>query len=137
MIPYWNILYLADRESSAGGIIAIALGVKKWSVSATLEKFKDMFNEGFTPREMTSIPIFGALSSLYHGSLYKTKPFEKALKRYLSDQPFFGSATHRSRVVSSVKVAVSASTGIERQAVIFANYNRPDLPVKSTSLHNI
>ncbi|KAI0886923.1 FabD/lysophospholipase-like protein [Annulohypoxylon maeteangense] len=116
--------------TNAGGIIAIALGVKKWTVNATMEKFKDLCNEGFTPREMTSVPIFGALSSLYHGSLYKTKPFAKALKRYLSDQPFFGNAIHRSRVVSSTKVAVTASTGIERQPVVFANYNRLDLPRK-------
>ncbi|KAI2470767.1 FabD/lysophospholipase-like protein [Annulohypoxylon bovei var. microspora] len=116
--------------TNAGGIIAIALGVKKWSVNATMEKFKDMCSEGFTPREMTSVPLFGALSSLYHGSLYKTKPLAKALRRYLADQPFFGSATHRSSIITSTKVAVTASTGIERKAVIFANYNRPDLPGK-------
>lgn len=116
--------------TNTGGIIAIGLGVKKWSVNATMEKFKDLCREGFMPREMTSIPLFGALSSLYHGSLYKTQPLTKALKRYLSDQPFFGSTTQRSQVVTSTKVAVTASTGIERQAVIFANYNRPDLPGK-------
>ncbi|KAI1103045.1 FabD/lysophospholipase-like protein [Jackrogersella minutella] len=116
--------------TNTGGIIAIGLGVKKWTVNATMEKFKDLCNEGFAPREMTSVPLFGALSSLYHGSLYKTQPFTKALKRYFSDRPFFGSATHRSRVVSSTKVAVTASTGIERLPVVFANYNRPDLPRK-------
>ncbi|OTB02050.1 hypothetical protein M426DRAFT_322998 [Hypoxylon sp. CI-4A] len=116
--------------TNTGGIIAIALGVKKWTVDATMEKFKELCNEAFVPREMTSIPLFGALSSLYHGSLYKTKPLEKALKKYLSDQPFFGTSVHRSRVATSAKVAVTASTGIERQAVVFANYNRPDLPGK-------
>ncbi|KAI2635875.1 FabD/lysophospholipase-like protein [Hypomontagnella submonticulosa] len=116
--------------TNTGGIIGIGLGVKKWTVNATMEKFKDLCREAFVPREMTSLPLFGALSSLYHGSLYKTQPFTKALKRYFSDQPFFGGATHRSRVTTSTRVAVTASTGIERQAVIFANYNRPDLPRK-------
>ncbi|KAI1760166.1 FabD/lysophospholipase-like protein [Hypoxylon sp. FL1150] len=116
--------------TNTGGIIAIGLGAKKWAVSATMEKFKDLCKDAFIPREMTSLPLFGALSSLYHGSLYKTQPFTKALKRYLSDQPFFGSATHQSRVTTSTKVAVTASTGVERQAVVFANYNRPDLPEK-------
>ncbi|KAI1773204.1 FabD/lysophospholipase-like protein [Hypoxylon cercidicola] len=116
--------------TNTGGIIAIGLGVKKWAVSAMMEKFKDLCKDAFIPREMTSLPLFGALSSLYHGSLYKTQPFTKALKRYLSDQPFFGSATHTSRVTTSTKVAVTASVGIERQAVVFANYNRPDLPGK-------
>lgn len=124
-------LPLTNPSISTGGIIGIGLGVKKWTVNATMEKFKDLCREAFAPREMTSVPLFGALSSLYHGSLYKTQPFTKALKRYFSDQPFFGGATHRSRVTTSTRVAVTASTGIERQAVVFANYNRPDLPGKS------
>ncbi|KAI8963493.1 FabD/lysophospholipase-like protein [Daldinia sp. FL1419] len=116
--------------TNSGGIVAIGLGVKKWSVNATIQKFKDLCTEAFVPREMTSVPVFGALSSLYHGSLYKTQPFTKALRGHFSDQPFFGAATHRSLITTSTKVAVTASTGIERQAVVFANYNRPDLPEK-------
>ncbi|KAI1798690.1 FabD/lysophospholipase-like protein [Daldinia bambusicola] len=112
--------------TNSGGIIAIGLGVKKWTVNATIRKFKALCKEAFAPREMTSVPIFGALSSLYHGSLYKTQPFINALKKHLSDQPFFGATTHRSIVATSTKVAVTASTGIERQGVVFANYNRPD-----------
>ncbi|KAI1468230.1 FabD/lysophospholipase-like protein [Daldinia caldariorum] len=112
--------------TNSGGIIAIGLGVKKWTVKATIRKFKDLCKEAFAPREMASVPIFGALSSLYHGSLYKTQPFTNTLKKYLSDQPFFGAATHRSTITTSTKVAVTASTGIERQTVVFANYNRPD-----------
>ncbi|KAI2616839.1 FabD/lysophospholipase-like protein [Hypoxylon sp. NC1633] len=111
--------------TNTGGIIAIGLGVKKWTVSATMEKFKDLCKEAFIPREMTSVPLFGALSSLYHGSLYKTQPFAKALKRYFSDQPFFGGATHQSKVTTT-KVAVTASAGLDRQPVVFANYNRPE-----------
>lgn len=109
----------------------MGLGVKKWTVSATTEKFKDLCREGFMPREMNSLPLFGALSSLYHGSLYKTSPFAKALRRYFSDQPFFGGATHRSVHNTSVKVAVTASAKPGKQAVVFANYNRPDPQGKS------
>ncbi|KAI0137141.1 hypothetical protein BJ170DRAFT_573205 [Xylariales sp. AK1849] len=112
--------------TSTGGVIAIGLGVKKWSVQATMEKFKDLCREAFTPREMKSVPILGMLSSLYHGSLYKTQPYAKALKRYFSDQPFFGGSTHRGRLNISVKVAVTATTLMSEQPVVFANYNRPD-----------
>ncbi|KAI0122402.1 FabD/lysophospholipase-like protein [Daldinia grandis] len=116
--------------TNSGGVIAIGLGVKKWSVNATIQKFKDLCKEAFVPREMTSMPLFGTLSNIYHGSLYKTQPFTKALRKQLSDEPFFGTATHRSLVTTSTKVAVTASAGVERQAVVFANYNRPDLPEK-------
>ncbi|ORY59725.1 uncharacterized protein BCR38DRAFT_445344 [Pseudomassariella vexata] len=114
--------------TDTGGIVAIGLGVKKWTVNATMDKLKDICKEAFTPREMTSVPIFGALSSLYHGSLYKTQPFTKALKRYFSDQPFFGGATHASKYTTSIKVAVTATTAMDQRAVVFANYNRPDPP---------
>ena len=119
---------------STSGIIAIGLGVNKWTVNTTIEKFKDICKEAFIPREMTSVPLFGALSSLYHGSLYKTQPLTKALKRHLSDQPFFGAVTRQSSVTTSTRVAVTTSAGIERQAVVFANYNRPDLPGKSKDI---
>lgn len=72
------------------------------------------------------MPLFGALTSLYHGSLYKTQPFAKALQRYFADQPFFGAASHRSVHSTSTKVAVTATTVPDKQPVLFANYNRPD-----------
>ncbi|KAI1640601.1 hypothetical protein F4809DRAFT_397901 [Biscogniauxia mediterranea] len=114
-----------------GGIIAIGLGVKKWTVNATIDKFKDLCREVFVPRKMSNVPLVGALSSLYHGSHYNTQPFEKALKRYFSEQPFFGGATHKSRLTTSNRVAVVAERAIDRQAVVFANYNRPD-PLNKT-----
>lgn len=119
--------------SSTGGIIAMGLGVNKWTVTAALGKFKDICKEAFTAREMKSIPIFGAISSLYHGSLYKTQPFERALKRSFSESPFFGTATHRSTYTTSSKVVVTAATGIKKQTVVFANYNRPDAPGRLTA----
>ncbi|KAK8066852.1 hypothetical protein PG997_013599 [Apiospora hydei] len=109
-----------------GGLIAIGLGVKKWTTAAAMDKFKDLCKEAFAPRELNNVPLFGALTSLYHGSLYKTQPFAKALKRYFSDQPFFGAASHRSAHTTSTKVAITATTVPDKQPVLFANYNRPD-----------
>ncbi|KAI1342705.1 hypothetical protein F5Y15DRAFT_373717 [Xylariaceae sp. FL0016] len=112
--------------TNTGGIIAIALGVKKWTVEATIEKFKDLCREAFVRREMNSVPLIGALSSFYHRSVYKTQPLERALRRHFSDRPFYGGATHRSRLTTSNRVAVTATTATGRQPVVFANYNRPD-----------
>ncbi|KAK8002141.1 hypothetical protein PG991_014363 [Apiospora marii] len=110
-----------------GGLIAIGLGVKKWTTAAALDKFKDLCREAFAPRELNNVPLFGALTSLYHGSLYKTQPFAKALQRYFADQPFFGGASHRSVYCNtSTKVAVTATTVPDKQLVLFANYNRLD-----------
>ncbi|KAI1266454.1 hypothetical protein F5Y18DRAFT_416320 [Xylariaceae sp. FL1019] len=111
-----------------GGIIAIALGVKKWSVSSAIEKFKDLCHQAYVARGLSNVPFSGALSVLYHRSLYKNQPFESALRRYFSEQPFFGGTSHRSAATISNKVAITAATAVGRQDVVFANYNRPDLP---------
>ncbi|KAI1170029.1 hypothetical protein F4777DRAFT_592252 [Nemania sp. FL0916] len=113
-----------------GGIIAIALGVKKWSVSATMEKFKDLCHEAYIARGVSKLPLSGALSVFYHKSLYKNQPLEATLRRYLSEQPLFGATTHRSWVAASSRVAVTATSVTDQQHVVFASYNRPDIPDK-------
>ncbi|KAI0403160.1 hypothetical protein F4802DRAFT_316845 [Xylaria palmicola] len=118
-----------------GGIIAIALGVKKWSVSSAIDKFKDLCHEAYIPRGISKLPLSGAFSSFYHKSLYKHQPLEGALRRYLSEQPLFGATSHRSRLVASTKVAVTATSAAGRQDVVFANYNRPDLADKQLPYH--
>ncbi|KAJ0109487.1 hypothetical protein J7T55_000413 [Diaporthe amygdali] len=112
--------------TNTGGIIAIALGVKRWTVEATMEKFKDICREAFTPRELQSVPLIGTLSKMYHGSVFKTQPLERVLKRYFSETPFFGGSRSRHNLNTSVKVAVTAMSALNHQSVVFANYNRPD-----------
>lgn len=58
-------------------------------------------------------------------SKYKTKPLEEALKTTfsVSDQPLFGG--QHSHYHSSVKVAVTSATEIGENALLLANYNRP------------
>ncbi|KAI0907470.1 hypothetical protein F4823DRAFT_626310 [Ustulina deusta] len=118
-----------------GGVIAIALGVKKWSVSSAIEKFKDLCHEAYIARGISKLPLSKAFSTFYHKSLYKHQPLEGALRRYLSEQPLFGATSHRSWLATSTKVAVTATTTANRQDVVFANYNRPDTPQGSVPYH--
>ncbi|TGJ81236.1 hypothetical protein E0Z10_g7507 [Xylaria hypoxylon] len=118
-----------------GGIIAIALGVKKWSVSSAIEKFKDLCHEAYIARGISKLPFSKAFSTFYHKSQYKHQPLEGALRRYLSEQPLFGATSHRSWLATSTRVAVTATTTAGRQDVVFANYNRPDLPQKKVPYH--
>ncbi|KAI0392820.1 hypothetical protein F5Y17DRAFT_337492 [Xylariaceae sp. FL0594] len=115
-----------------GGVIAIALGVKKWAVDTALIKFKDLCHEAYIMRGISKLPLSGALSIFYHKSLYKHQPLESALRRYLSEQPLFGATSHRSWATASNKVAVTAATTAGRQDVVFTNYNRPDPPDRHT-----
>lgn len=114
---------------STGGVIAIGLGVNRWSVKESIKKFKAIVKEAFTPRELTNMPIFGTLSSLLHRSVYKTQPLEKALKGYFDDQAFFGGVSVKSQHHTPTRVAVTATSVFDQQSVVFANYNRPDAAV--------
>ncbi|KAI0169236.1 hypothetical protein GGR52DRAFT_581416 [Hypoxylon sp. FL1284] len=109
-----------------GGVIALGLGSRGWSVEKAIKKFKALAKAAFTPREMTSVPLLGNLTALFHGSLYKTRPFERALNDSFSSCSLFWGVQSRNKI--PVKVAVTATTALERKAVIFGNYNRPDSP---------
>lgn len=110
--------------TSAGGIIALSLGAKGWSVEKTTKEFKALCKEAYTPREMTGVPLLENLTNFYHGSLYKTRPLEKALKSSFSDHNLFGGTQSRDEM--PIRVAVTSTTALENKGVVFANYNRPD-----------
>ncbi|KAI0024490.1 FabD/lysophospholipase-like protein [Xylariomycetidae sp. FL0641] len=117
--------------TNSGGFAAIGLGVKKWTVEATIEKFKEFSRQAFTKRELGTLPVLSSISTMYHGSVYRTQPLETALQTYFSNQPFFGGAVHRSTLTTSNKVAITTTTAMDKKVVAFANYNRPD-PVDKT-----
>ncbi|KAI1453420.1 hypothetical protein F4805DRAFT_443421 [Annulohypoxylon moriforme] len=110
--------------TSAGGIVSLGLGVKGWSINNAIRDFKTLYQEALVPREMVGIPLLKNLSSTYHGSIYKTKPLEKALKMRFSEQNLFGGVQSRNEM--PIKVAVTSTTVPGSKAVIFSNYNRPD-----------
>ena len=113
MIPY-----------STGGIIALGLGVEKWSVRQCITKFTELCQQAFSPREFHGIPLLQQLASINHeNSLYRTDPFVKALKDSFEDGCLFG-GPHNPESYST-KVAVTSTRDTGRQPVIFTNYNRP------------
>jgi patatin-like phospholipase/acyl hydrolase len=110
---------------STGGIIALGLGVENWSVEQCIGKFTSLCGDAFTPREFLNVPLLGKLSTVNHRSMYKTKPFEKALQESFEDRPLFGGLN--SQEGHMIKVAVTSTTLMDQQPVVLANYNRPDL----------
>lgn len=86
--------------------------------------FKQLCSEAFTPRELVGIPLLEKLAILNHGSMYKTKPFEKRLKEKFEARPLFGGTNEVGEMVT--KVAITSTTAVAQHAVVLANYNRPD-----------
>ncbi|KAK3658833.1 hypothetical protein LTR56_001704 [Elasticomyces elasticus] len=111
--------------TSTGGIIALGLGVAGWSVSHCSEKFKRLVGKAFTPRDFHGLPLFRSFAFMHHHSLYKTRPFEEALREaFDKDIQMFNGG--QAQDVFRTKVAVTSSTGTGQSAVVIANYNRTE-----------
>lgn len=111
---------------STGGIIALGFGVEGWTVESCIERFKQLCNKAFTPREMHGVPIFQQLAAFSHeNSMYKTRPLLELLKdSFTEDALLFGGLQEKEHYV--LKVAVTSTKDTGQQPVILANYNRPN-----------
>ncbi|OCL07767.1 FabD/lysophospholipase-like protein [Glonium stellatum] len=107
--------------TSTGGIIALGLGVKKWSVKTITDHFTNLCDIAFTPREFHRLPGIRHLATAKHGSKYKTRPFEKILREHYKEELLFG-GVHKGGY--STKVAVVSTTDTGNQATVLSNYNR-------------
>jgi hypothetical protein len=105
----------ADTSFSTGGIIALGLGIKNWSIETCTKTFISLVNRAFDSRLPGGIR-FGK-------SRYKTKPLEEILLECFGEEAMFGGVPD---IPSGYlrKVAVTAATGAGERAVIFTNYNR-------------
>ena len=110
--------------TSTGGIIALGLGVKNWSVEECRQYFQDLCHEAFTPRKGSQLPLIGYFVENRHESRYETKPWQKALVDAFSlDDCLFGGSRMNFRDSKDTKVAVTA-TSATGAAVVISNYNR-------------
>ncbi|KAH0362899.1 FabD/lysophospholipase-like protein, partial [Aureobasidium melanogenum] len=109
--------------TSTGGINALALGVKHWSVGYCIEMFEKFCDQAFTEREFRGVWGLEQAALLNHGSKYKATPLHNLLKMTLGRSPLFGA--NDSLDAFEIKVAVTATSADGNEAMIFANYNRP------------
>ncbi|KAK8015171.1 hypothetical protein PG990_008467 [Apiospora arundinis] len=110
--------------TSTGGIIALGLGVRKWSVDECIDHFKNLCREAFQPRELVGIPFLEHMAVLNHGSMYKTKPFQNVLQNTFKCEPLFGDTGQDMK--APIKVAITTATSVDQHPVVLANYSRPD-----------
>jgi hypothetical protein len=106
---------MVSSDCSTGGILAIGLGIKNWSVKQSTELFTNLVNEAFTTKVLGGV--------MFATTKYSTRHIEDALKKCFKDEPIFGGGPESSSAYAR-KVAVTAATETGEQAVIFTNYNR-------------
>ena len=71
--------------TSTGGLIALGLGVKRWSVSECHAQFERLCNKAFTRHRADNLPVIGWLIDNHNHSKYKTAPLQEALPEAFSE----------------------------------------------------
>jgi predicted acylesterase/phospholipase RssA len=106
--------------TSTGGLIALGLAAKDWTVENCIYHFTDLCEKAFTRRVGMNIPGMSMLVESLHHSKYETAPLQQALQQAFSpDDYLFGGpreTNHRT------KVAVTATNS--GSVSVLANYNR-------------
>ncbi|KAH8624551.1 hypothetical protein IG631_21290 [Alternaria alternata] len=107
--------------TSTGGIIALALAVKQWPVNKCIEEFKRLVKKAFSQREFHGIAPLQYITTIHHGSIWKTTPFHQALLESLGDGYLFGGAQGSDNVA---RVAVTTTDEVGTRGIVVANYCR-------------
>ncbi|KAF9887744.1 hypothetical protein FE257_009697 [Aspergillus nanangensis] len=104
--------------TSAGGIIALGLGVQDRTVEDCIDCFSVMINHGFKRKSLTKSRGIGWLARLFRGSIYHTEALERALHHVFHPgdyQQLYG-------LRRPCRVAVTTTVGTDLKFI--ANYNR-------------
>ncbi|KAK5360276.1 hypothetical protein LTS13_010366 [Exophiala xenobiotica] len=110
--------------TSTGGIIALAIGVKQWSLNQCISEFVRLCDQAFTPRELQA-PGLKQMTTLRHGSKYRTQPLRNALRQAFGNEDLYG-GPKKGHAVYDTKVAVTATSGTGDKPVLLANYSRQE-----------
>jgi hypothetical protein len=108
-----------SNKSSTGGIIALGLGVKGWTVEQCTTHFKNLCRQAFTPRGPSLLKPFTIVG---FKSYYRTKPLEAVLRSAFDDNTsLYGD--HKVGSPASIRVAVTATAASDGRPTILSNYN--------------
>ncbi|EMC99209.1 hypothetical protein BAUCODRAFT_146182 [Baudoinia panamericana UAMH 10762] len=109
--------------TSTGGLIALGLTSRNWTVEECIEQFTTFCKQAFTLRRGIGVPVIGQLVSHYNHSRYETQPLEDALKTAFTHEQYLFGGRRADPGSTSTKVAVTA-TAAAGQSVVLSNYNR-------------
>ena len=120
--PYciWSLVNHA--QYSLGGIIALGIFKRQWTVEDAMEKFIKLSREAFHPRQWLRIPTFRHTAQMLYSYRYKSSGIEGALQEAFSDTPLFGYSDLSQP--DNIKVGVFTASNEDGCPYLLANYTR-------------
>lgn len=99
-------------------MIALGLGVHSLSIDECMRRYRTLCDTGFESKALTKSAWLGWLASWFVESIYKTEPFESALRTLFGRKRLFGHRGNSSRV--------AVTTTVDTKCRLLANYNWGD-----------
>jgi len=117
---------ILTQQLSTGGIIALGLAAKRWSVAHCIQTFLGLCWQAFTEREFHNLPLLHQAATLNHGSKWRTQPFHDALQSAFGKDGVLYGGQHEDTSGYAIKVAVTSTSSTGQQTLLLANYNRQE-----------
>ncbi|KAF1995294.1 FabD/lysophospholipase-like protein, partial [Amniculicola lignicola CBS 123094] len=113
--------------TSAGGMIALGVGFHGWDAETCMAKYDAMIRGGLSKKFGTTAPgPIGSIVRWLRGSLYETRPLEKALQQAYPQEKMYGlRRVGGSKLHNLPRVAVTTTVN-GGEARLFANYSCGD-----------
>lgn len=83
--------------TSTGGLIALGLVARDWSVKECITQFETLCTKAFTRRMGINLPGISLFVESYHHSKYETAPLQDALQQAFSETIFLEARSERTR----------------------------------------
>jgi hypothetical protein len=107
-----------------GGLIALGLGINRWSIGKCLAEFKSLAVKVFQAKPLAKTSFIGWFMRLFYESIYDSDIVEAALKTCFSSTPLFGiSRDDMSTLNSNYCSRVAITTTIDTDCRVFTNYH--------------
>jgi len=113
----------ADIRELLGGIVALGVFEKKWSLIDAESTFKELVKTAFSKKWQLKVPVLSKISRKFLPVKYKTDGITSALQGAFGEGYLFGQADGNSSG-DAVKVAVVTCIEGRNQPTLIANYMR-------------
>ncbi|KAF8241567.1 hypothetical protein K440DRAFT_569550 [Wilcoxina mikolae CBS 423.85] len=112
--------------TSAGGIVALGLGMRRMTTDQCLQMFREFANAAFTGHPGSGFFGIGILVEMLHESKYMTTGMEEVLQKTFGEGRIFGEAQEdsASEKFKDLKVGVTLTSSSGHPFYV-ANYTRP------------
>lgn len=110
-------------HASTGGIVALGLGAKQWSVDKCITEFSQVCDKAFIAWKTSDVTGLRSLTMLSKKSKYRTKPLLKVLKQAFGNDKLF-SQVAETNVMQDLKVCVTTTSGDGTTGIAMGNYFR-------------